>query len=100
MSEWIELTGYSDNQLILIRKSAVASVSKNDNGIVCIYTLGDGDNYFLVNESYDEIKNMLARPDMIEMKYSDEDKERIEKWIEELQAYPVIPLTGSIIREI
>ena len=73
MNEWIELTDYSNNELILIRKSAVASVSKNDNGIVCIYTIGDGDNYFLVNESYNKIKDMLVRPDKIEIKYSDDD---------------------------
>lgn len=95
MNEWIELTGYHNNELILIRKSAVASVSKNDNGIVCIYTLGDGDNYFLVNESYDEIKNMLVQPDRIEMKYSDDDQERIEKWIEELQRLPLTVVGGT-----
>ena len=72
MNEWIELTDYSNNELILIRKSAVVSVSKSDSGIVCVY-IGDGDNYYSVNESYDEIKNMLVRPDMIEIKYSDDD---------------------------
>lgn len=88
MNEWIELTDYSNNELILIRKSAVVSVSKSDSGIVCVY-IGDGDNYYSVNESYDEIKNMLVRPDMIEIKYSDDDQERIEKWIGELQGLPL-----------
>ena len=98
MNEWIELTDYSNNELILIRKSAIASVGKDDNGIVCVYTLGDGDNYFLVNESYNKIKDMLVRPDRIEMKYSDDDQERIEKWIEELQGLPLTVVGG--IKEI
>ena len=94
MNEWIELTDYSNNELILIRKSAVASVSKSDSGIVCVY-IGDGDNYYSVNESYDEIKNMLVRPDMIEIKYSDDDQERIEKWIGELQRLPLTVVGGT-----
>lgn len=95
MNEWIELTDYSNNEPILIRKSAVASVSKSDSGIVCVYTIGDGDNYFLVNESYNKIKDMLVRPDRIEMKYSDDDQERIEKWIEELQRLPLTVVGGT-----
>lgn len=95
MNEWIELTGYSNNEPILIRKSAVASVCRNDKGIVCVYTLGDGDNYFLVNESYNKVKDMLVQPDRIEMKYSDDDQERIEKWIGELQRLPLTVVGGT-----
>ena len=47
--------------------------------VIC--TLGDGRNFYVVKESYDEVKAMLVRPDVIEMKYNDEDKETIENWI-------------------
>lgn len=98
MNEWLELTDYEGDQVqILIRKSAITSVNKNYAGKTVIFTLGTD---YTVKESYDEVKAMLVRPDRIEMKYSDEDKEAIENWIQKLQAYPVMPLTGPIIREI
>lgn len=73
MNEWIELTHARDNSPILIKKSAIASVSIGDDNIVYVYLVGDGEYYYSVNESYDEIKNMLVRPDKIEIKYSDDD---------------------------
>lgn len=81
MGEWIELTDARDNSPILIKKSAIASVSIGEDNIVYVYLIGDGEYYYSVNESYDKIKNMLVRPDKIEMKYSDEDRETIENWI-------------------
>lgn len=100
MSEWLELTDYYNNNQILIRKSAIISVNKINGKKTVICTLGDGRNFYVVKESYDKVKAMLVRPDAIKMKYSDEDKEQIEKWIQELQAYPVVPLTGPITKEI
>ena len=96
MGEWIELTDARDNSPILIKKSAIASVSPGDDNIVYVYLIGDGEYYYSVNESYDEIKNMLVRRDTIEMKYNDEDKETIEKWIDKLnsigcQSFKVTP---------
>lgn len=97
MNEWLELTDYEGDQ-VLIRKSAVISVSKNYAGKTVIFTLGTD---YTVKESYGEVKAMLVRPDVIEMKYNDEDKETIENWIQKLQAYPVVPLTtGPVVREI
>lgn len=94
MNEWLELTDYEGDQ-VLIRKSAVVSVSKNYVGRTIIFTLGTD---YTVKESYGEVKAMLMRPDRIEMKYSDED---IENWIQKLQSYPVVPFTtGPIVREI
>ena len=96
MNEWLELTDYEGDQ-VLIRKSAVIGVSKNYVGRTVIFSLGTN---YIVKQSYDEVKAMLVRPDVIEMKYNDEDRETIENWIQKLQSYPVVPLTGSIVREI
>lgn len=90
MNEWLELTDYEGDQ-VLIRKSAVIGVSKNYVERTVIFSLGTN---YIVKESYDEVKAMLVRPDM---KYSDED---IENWIQKLQSYPVVPFTGPIVREI
>ena len=82
MGEWLELTDYNGDK-VLIRKSAVTGVSKNYVERTIIFALGTN---YIVKESYDEVKAMLVRPDVIEMKYSDEDKETIDKWIEKLNS--------------
>ena len=86
MNEWLELTDYNGDK-VLIRKSAVTGVCKNYVERTIIFALG-------------KVKAMLVRPDVIEMKYNDEDKETIENWIQKLQSYPVVPLAGSIVKEI
>lgn len=89
MNEWLELTDYYNNNQILVRKSAIISVNKINEKKTVICALGDGKNFYVVKESYDEVKKMLVRPDVIEMKYNDEDKEQIQKWIEKLQGVPL-----------
>lgn len=96
MSEWLELTDYYNNNQILIRKSAVTSVNKINEKKTVICALGDGKNFYVVKENYDEVKKMLMRQDVIEIKYNDEDKEQIQKWIEKLssigcQSFKVTP---------
>lgn len=102
MSEWLELTDYYNNNQIMIRKSATISVNKINEKKTVICALGDGKNFYVVKESYDKVKAMLVRPDMIEIKYNDEDKEQIQKWIEKLQEVPLSVTTvgenrGTII---
>lgn len=69
MNEWLELTDYNGDK-VLIRKSAITGVCKNYVGRIVIFALGTN---YIVKESYDEVKAMLVRPDVIEMKYNDED---------------------------
>ena len=79
MNEFIELH-QEDNKKILIRKSEIKIVCTKNNKHTTIIT----DNIeFDVVESYNKIKSMLVPPDSIQIKYSEEDKKRIEKFLEE-----------------
>ena len=82
MDEFIELTIYGTNNKILIKKSEIKTVYMSD-GKAAITSIIVGNREFDVNESYKEVRGMLAPPDSIQMKYTAEDKKQIEKFIEE-----------------
>ena len=82
MDEFIELTIYGTNNKILIKKSEIKTVYMS-NGKAAITSIIVGNREFDVNESYKEVRGMLAPPDSIQMKYTAEDKKQIEKFIEE-----------------
>ena len=82
MEEFIELTIYGTNNKILIKKSEIKTVYMSD-GKAAITSIIVGNREFDVNESYKEVRGMLALPDSIQMKYTAEDKKQIEKFIEE-----------------
>lgn len=88
---FIELTIYGTDNKVLVRKSEIKTVYMS--GKAAITSVIVGNREFDVNESYKEVKGILVPPDSIQIKYSEEDKKRIEKFMEEWQAYPVIPLT-------
>lgn len=81
MGEFIELTIYGTNNKILIKKSEVNIVYMS--GKAAITSIIVGNREFDVNESYKEVRGMLVPPDSIQIKYSEEDKKRIEKFLEE-----------------
>lgn len=58
MKEFLILHEDLDGTEILIRTSAVHDLS-NFNGKTAVGLGGDVDNYYLVKESYDEVKEML-----------------------------------------
>ena len=90
MGEFIEFHDIHDNNPILIRKSEIKSIyvfGKNKNTTVIV-----GNREFDVVEDYEKVRAMVVSPDSIQIKYTEEDKKRIEKFMEEWQAYPVIPL--------
>ena len=58
MKEFLILHKDLDGTEILIRTSAVHDLS-NFNGKTAVGLGGDVDNYYLVKESYDEVKEML-----------------------------------------
>ena len=82
MDEFIELTIYGTNNKILIKKSEIKTVYMSD-GKAAITSIIVGNREFDVNESYKEIRGMLVPPDSIQMKYTTEDKNEIEKFLEE-----------------
>ncbi len=88
---FIELTAYGTYNKILIKKSEIKIVYVT--GKAAITTIVVGNREFDVNESYEKVRGMLVPPDSIQIKYSEEDKKRIEKFMQEWQAYPVVPLT-------
>ena len=94
MGEFIELTIYGTDNKVLVRKSEIKTIYMS--GKAAITSVVVGNREFDVNESYEKVRGMLVPPDSIQIKYSEEDKKRIEKFMEEWQAYPVIPLTFGI----
>ena len=87
MRDFIELHQYKTGEPILIRINEIKSayvyhynpLYKGDT----ITSIIVGNREFDVSESYEEIKGILLKPDVIEMKCSEEDKKRIEKLIDE-----------------
>ena len=81
MGEFIELHDIHNNNPILIRKNEIKSVyvfgGKGKNTSVIV-----GNREFDVVEDYERIRGMLVSPEFIEIKYSEEDKKRIEKLID------------------
>ena len=94
LGAFIELTIYGTDNKVLIRKSEIKTVYVVGKAAVTSIIVGNRE--FDVNESYKEVRGMLVPPDSIQIKYSEEDKKRIEKFMEEWQAYPIIPLTFGI----
>ena len=91
LGAFIELTAYGTHNKILIKKSEIKTIYVT--GKAAITTVVVGNREFDVNESYEEVRGMLVPPDSIQIKYNEEDKKRIEKFMQEWQAYPVVPLT-------
>lgn len=91
LGAFIELTIYGTDNKVLVRKSEIKTVYTSGKAVITSIVVGNRE--FDVNESYEEVRGMLVPPDVIQIKYSEEDKKRIEKFMEEWQAYPVIPLT-------
>lgn len=81
MGEFIELTIYGTDNKVLIRKSEIKTVYIS--GKAAITSIVVGNREFDVNESYEKVRGMLVPPDCIQIKYSEEDKKRIEKLIDE-----------------
>lgn len=82
MDEFIELTIYGTDNKILIKKSEIKTVYMSD-GKAAITSIIVGNREFDVNESYKEVRGMLVPTDSIQMKYTEEDKEQIEKFLDE-----------------
>ena len=82
MDEFIELTIYGTDNKILIKKSEIKTVYMSD-GKAAITSIIVGNREFDVNESYKEVRGMIVPTDSIQMKYTEEDKKQIEKFIEE-----------------
>lgn len=81
-SEFIYLTR-GGNRKIAIRKSAIKYIAEDFDGS-SIVSLGP-DGVYEVDESYDEIMRQMGQ-NWVEMKYSSEDQELINKWIEKLNS--------------
>lgn len=82
MDEFIELTIYGTNNKILIKKSEIKTVYMSD-GKAAITSIIVGNREFDVNESYKKVRGMLVPPNSIQLKYTVEDKNEIEKFLEE-----------------
>ena len=82
MNEFIELTIYGTDNKILIKKSEIKTVYMSD-GKAAITSIIVGNREFDVNESYKEVKGMIVPTDSIQMKYTEEDKKQIEKFLDE-----------------
>ena len=82
MEDFIELTIYGTNNKILIKKSEIKTVYMSD-GKAAITSIIVGNREFDVNESYKKVRGMLVPPDSIQMKYTEEDKKQIEKFLDE-----------------
>ena len=82
MNEFIELTIYGTDNKILIKKSEIKTVYMSD-GKAAITSIIVGNREFDVNESYEEVKGMIVPTDSIQMKYTEEDKKQIEKFLDE-----------------
>ena len=82
MDEFIELTIYGTNNKILIKKSEIKAVYIPDRK-AAITSIIVGNREFDVNESYKEVRSMIVPTDSIQMKYTEEDKKQIEKFLEE-----------------
>lgn len=78
-NEFIELHERETGNAIMVRISAIDCVEGFDD--FSLLTIG-GEKYF-VADSYKKIRGMLVPPDSISIKYSEEDKKRIEKLIDE-----------------
>ena len=102
-NEFVYLTRGS-NRKIAIRKSAIKYIAEDFNN-TSIVSLGP-DGVYEVDESYDEIMKQMSdnrfdewqKQNCIEMKYSEEDQERIKRYLEELQAFPNLDLIKSVAR--
>ena len=82
MDEFIELTIYGTDNKILIKKSEIKAVYIPDRK-AAITSIIVGNREFDVNESYKEVRGMIVPTDSIQMKYTEEDKKQIEKFLEE-----------------
>lgn len=82
MDEFIELTIYGTDNKILIKKSEIKTVYMSD-GKAAITSIIVGNREFDVNESYKKVRGMLIPPDSIQIKYTAEDKQQIEKFLDE-----------------
>ncbi len=98
--KFVELTTYSNSPISIRIDDIIAFYSnpyfkEGRDTPTTIITLGN--NTYEVEEDYKtvskKINGILVPPDSIQIKYSEEDRKRIEKFMEEWQAYPVIPLT-------
>lgn len=81
VGEFIELHDIHSNNPILIRKSEIKSAyvygkSKSTTIIV-------GNREFDVVEDYEKVRAMVVDPNFISIEYTEEDKKRIEKFLEE-----------------
>ncbi len=101
-NEFVYLTR-GGNRKIAIRKSAIKYIAEDFNN-TSIVSLGP-DGVYEVDESYDEIMKQMQdhrfdewQQNCVEVKYSEEDQERIKQYLEELQAYPNLDLIKSVAR--
>lgn len=84
MNNFIELHERSSGKPIIVRVKAIDCVHESDTMYsypVTLLTIGE--KKCEVVESYEEIRSMLVPPNSIQIKYSEEDKKRIEKFLEE-----------------
>ena len=102
-SEFIYLTR-GGNRKIAIRKSAIKYIAEDFN-TASIVSLGP-DGVYEVDESYEEIMRQMAGQgqNWVEVKYSPENQELINKWIEKLnsvgcQSFKLTPSTGAYTEE-
>lgn len=87
MNDFIELHERSSGKPIIVRVKAIDCVHESDTMYsypVTLLTIGEKECE--VVESYDEIRNMILGQPVIKWKYSDEDKELVDKWIEKLNS--------------
>ena len=83
MDEFIELTIYGTDNKILIKKSEIKTVYTSGKEKAAITSIIVGNREFDVNESYKKVRGMLVPPDSIQIKYTAEDKQQIEKFLDE-----------------
>lgn len=93
MGEFIELHDIHNNNPILIRKNEIKSVYVYGKGGITTVIVGNRE--FDVVESYKQVRGMLVPPDAIEIKYSEEDKKRIEKSLEQMNMASTLLAFGN-----
>ena len=87
MNDFIELHERSSGKPIIVRVKAIDCVRRSDTMYsypITILTIGEKECE--VVESYEEIKSMILGQPIIKWKYSEEDKDFIDKWIEKLNS--------------
>lgn len=104
MNDFIELHDKNDGKPILVRVKAIDCVRSYSLNLCTVTILTIGNKEYNITESYEEIKNMILGQPIIKQEYSEEDKELINKLVEELKSnnctnFPITALEWPMIKQ-